>query len=81
MIWVLRSDQDIGHAEGVGTAEIDVEQGDIGLFIVDERERGRGRIGGAEHMVARLLQESLKIHRNQRFVLDDENPRIAAIIH
>jgi hypothetical protein len=39
----------IGDSEDIGSAEIDVEEGEIGLELFEKRERGLRRIRRSEH--------------------------------
>jgi hypothetical protein len=61
------------HGKDVGSAKIDVEQRQIGHASLEQRNGLPDRARRPHHSVSSFLEQELDIHRDQRFIFDDEN--------
>mgnify|MGYP003335068203 CR=1 FL=1 len=60
---------------GRTVGELDVGQDQAGLAGPRQRHRVRMGAGDAEDVVAEILHQAFEVHRDECFVLDDENAR------
>ena len=57
-------------------AQIDIDQGEVGLLGLGELQRRAGRERRPDHLVARSFQRHLEGERHEHLVLHDQNSHI-----
>ena len=61
------------HRGPTAVGELDVGEDQAGLLVLGQRHRIGMGAGDADHVVAEVLHEALKVHRDEGLVLDDQD--------